>query len=139
MAALREALLTEKNDLQEAKRGIDRRLKLVNQLLEEYDEPQPHLPGVEAIKAEVPPRQSLSELGVRDAIRAVLASAGARGLKPAAVTKSLSRGGYDVDGSTNLGTRVRNEMWRMAKKGELGKTDGRYFLAEAEAGGDAAP
>jgi hypothetical protein len=71
---------------------------------------------------------SLADLGLRDAIRNVLAQTGRR-LKPAAVVKMLEAGGFQAqEGKTDLKMRVSNELWRMAKRKHLHRSDKGYAL-----------
>lgn len=56
------------------------------------------------------------------------------GVKAAAITKLLRERGYQTNGPTRLSHRVYNELWRMAKDGEVTKTpDGRFFPKEGTA------
>lgn len=65
--------------------------------------------------------QGYSQLGLRDAIRAVLTGA-ATPLKPIQVTKELEKGGFQFSGGMSLSTRVSSEMHRMMRRGELHRT-----------------
>ncbi len=67
------------------------------------------------------------QLGFRDALRAVLTEAGA--LKPAKVTRIMRARGYQLEGKTDLGVRVGNELWKMCKTGTMSKNPaGEYFV-----------
>ena len=71
------------------------------------------------------------DMGLRDAIRAVLAEAGE--LKPAKVTRILMNRGFQFSGKTKPSVRVGNDLWKMAEIGTLLKNDnGEYSLIEDE-------
>jgi hypothetical protein len=69
--------------------------------------------------------------GLRAAIRSVLAGT-PKGLRPREVTAALEGRGVTASGTLPLGTRVTNELWRMAKGGRLRKVSGRYYLPKEE-------
>lgn len=74
-----------------------------------------------------------AELGLREAARKVLEAA-PKGLKPKAVAQGMEELGFrgTTEATTSLLTRVRNELWRMAKKGELRSVRGVYSLRREE-------
>ncbi len=73
------------------------------------------------------------ELGIRDAIRAVLRDAG-KGLRPKQITAKLRSEGYEINNSnkTSLATRVGTEAWRMGRTGQLFKRGSAYRLPPDE-------
>ena len=53
------------------------------------------------------------------------------GVKAAAITRILRSRNFRTNGPTRLSHRVYNELWRMARDGEITKTpDGRFFPAK---------
>jgi hypothetical protein len=77
---------------------------------------------------------ALAGLGLREAARVVLKEF-PRGLKPNLLAIQMEQHGFksETDAKTPLVTRVRNELWRMAKKGELRNQRGTYSLPTREA------
>ena len=68
------------------------------------------------------------ELGIRDAIRAVLRDSG-KGLRPVQITDKLRRERYDADSNKrDLASRVGTEAWRMGRTGQLTKRGSAYRL-----------
>lgn len=71
------------------------------------------------------------DMGLRDAMRSVLAEAGA--LKAGKVARILASRGFQFSGKTKPAVRVANDLWKMADAGQLVKNDNsEYSLAEDE-------
>jgi hypothetical protein len=72
----------------------------------------------------------LAGLGLREAARKILESAPVGGLKPKWIAERMKALGFEDSPSatTDLITRVRNELWRMGKRGQLRSTRGFYSL-----------
>lgn len=73
------------------------------------------------------PTDGFAEMGLRDAMRTVLKEAGI--LKPVQVTRILKARGFLNKGKTDLSVRVSNDLWKLAKVGQLQKNaNGEYRL-----------
>ena len=86
-----------------------------------------HMPGRPSVSMSTSPNGSLAGMGLREAARKVLESF-PRGLKPLGVAAQMEVRGFqsDTEAKTPLVTRIRNELWRMGKKGELESNRGVY-------------
>jgi hypothetical protein len=127
--ALMDELTAERRSLREQLAGVEalqRRLRLVEELIAEY--------GGEERKAKAPAKPADEErpparTGLRDAIRQAVEERFAKGTRPAEVTALLEEQGFGEENGTktDLATRVRNEMWRMARDGQFRKQGGQYL------------
>lgn len=136
-----DALKTARDELRQAKAEIEDELAVVERLIAKRERRPLAAAGVESLPAQATsPDKKAVRTGLRDALRQALADAFPRGAKPAAVTAHLEKKqSFDTDGAkTDLGTRVRNELWRMADRGELERdAKGRYRLPAATKEGEA--
>lgn len=119
---------TTRKELQAVRDVLMRRLNAINQILAE-DAGFPHQSAPDAGNGH------FAEFGLREAARKVLEEAAPRGLKPKLVAERMEQLGFrgTTEATTSLVTRVRNELWRMAKKGELRSARGVYSIGR-EAG-----
>jgi hypothetical protein len=93
-----------------------------------------HQSGMNGHAAEVPKvshdggSSQIEGGGFREAIRGVLSS---KGMRPREVHAELVKRGVPFNGKVEGPTRTNNELWRMAKKGQIRKRAGLYYAQEA--------
>lgn len=127
--ALMDELNAERRSLKERLAGVEalqRRLRMVEDLIAEYGgEERTRKTPAKFADEERPPART----GLRDAIRQAVEERFAKGARPAEVTALLEEQGFgDQNGTkTGLGTRVRNDMWRLARDGQLRKEGALYL------------
>ena len=92
-------------------------------------EPQVSLSDIGAPPtADLPVTESANGGGFRTAIRGVLAES-ARGMRPRDVHAALVKRGVPFTGKVEPITRTYNELWRMAKNGQVRKRASLYYAA----------
>jgi len=126
-----------RRELEGERERLKRRMSAIDQLLAEdkIDHLNAVVMGSPEVAANGNGDDGFSDLGLRDAARKVLEDNNGRGLKPKAVVERMEALGFksQTGATTPLITRVRNELWRMARRGELRSNKGAYF-ARRDAG-----
>lgn len=107
------------NALERERKTLLEDLQAIDVLLRRHG----RLNGAETPVAEEKPpsavkRRRQARTGLRKAILDIVANS-PDGLKPAQVAALVSAKGIKVTGTTPLGTRVSNELWRMVKTGHV--------------------
>ncbi len=123
-----------RRELEAERARLRRRLEAIDQILTEEGAVRRHAaPEGQATMAEG--NGQLAGLGLREAAKKVLEAAAPKGLKPMVVAQRMEDQGFRsmTNATTPVVTRVRNELWRMAQKGDLRSVRGTYSLRRDEA------
>ena len=128
--ARRETVEKEKIQLTEEASQLDQQIGSIRVLLASSTQ---GLPNAGTSTTQEPPKghdeAGTEAPGLRDAIRIALGES-PFGLRPFQVTLRLKEMGFRPGGKAELGTRVSNELWRMAKNGLIARSRGKYSLKE---------
>ena len=68
--------------------------------------------------------------GFRDAVRAVLRDSPGKGLKPKDIAHEMLTRGFKYTASTELSTRVSNDLRRLIKSKKVRKHRGHYYIEQ---------
>jgi hypothetical protein len=71
-------------------------------------------------------RAPLLDVGLREAIRRILRDS-ASGLRPRDIVAELARRGFRYEATTDLSTRISNELFRMKRSGQVRKRGKLYY------------
>ena len=82
--------------------------------------------GKSAITTVIENASPLAGVGFRDALRIILNDA-TKGLRPRDIASELTRRGFRYEASTDLSTRISNELYRMKKSGHVKKRGNLYY------------